>query len=215
MRLLFYIEDLVDQRETLRQQFEDAKVPFRDEWPFDDYQPLPTTVLDPIHLEPEEYNLYAITFKDIQLNFGESLSNPWIKDITYRDPVHTGLLLNRGTAKKLGFADGDIVLVESPYGHLYGRLATTEAMHHETLGVSNSLSRTKNESRSVLMAGGHYNDMLPYDMRNTDGATGQPETSCRVKLTKLDDWPDFLKQGSTVYDFVDSIKNAKGKGGQH
>ena len=215
MRLLFYIEDLVDQRETLRQQFEHAKVPFRDEWPFDDYQPLPTTVLDPIHLEPEEYNLYAITFKDIQLNFGESLSNPWIKDITYRDPVHTGLLLNRGTAKKLGFADGDIVLVESPYGRLYGRLTTTEAMHHETLGVSNSLSRTKNESRSVLMAGGHYNDMLPYDMRNTDGATGQPETSCRVKLTKLDDWPDFLKQGSTVYDYVDSIQNAKGKGGQH
>ena len=37
-----------------------------------------------------------------------------------------------------------------------------------------------------------FNDLLPYDMVNTDGATGQPETSCRVKLTKLDDWPDFL-----------------------
>lgn len=215
MRLLFYIEDLVVQRETLRKQFEEARVPFRDEWPFGDYQPLPTTVLDPIHLEPAEYNLYAITFKDIQMNFGESLSNPWIKDITYRDPVHTGLLLNRGTAQKLGFADGDIVLVESPYGRLYGRLATTEAMHHETLGVSNSLSRTKSENRAVLMAGGHYNDLLPYDMRNTDGATGQPETSCRVKLTKLDDWPDFLKHGHTVYDLVDSIKNARGKGGTH
>ena len=185
LRLLFYIEELVTEREKLRQQMEEADVPFRDEWPFEDYQPLPTNVIDPIHKEPAEYNLYAITFKDIQMNFGESLSNPWIKDITYRDPVHTGLLINRQTAESLGYADGDIVLLESPYGKLYGRLRTTEAMHHETIGVSNSLSRTKTENRSTLMAGGHYNDLLPYDMRNTDGATGQPETSCKVKLTKL------------------------------
>jgi anaerobic selenocysteine-containing dehydrogenase len=213
MRLLFYIEDLAVEREKLRNQMEEAQVPFRDEWPFEDYQPLPTTRLDPIHEEPEEYNLYAITFKDIQLNFGESLSNPWIKDIVYRDPVHTGLLMNRGTAEKMGFADGDIVLVESPYGKLYGRLKTSEGVHHETIGVSNSLSRTKTENRATLMAGGHYNDMLPYDMRNTDGATGQPETSCKVKLTKLDDWPDFLKQGGSVYQFVDELEHKKGKGG--
>ena len=49
----------------------------------------------------------------------------------------------------------------------------------------------------------------------TDGATGQPETSCSVKLTKLADWPDFLKQGSTVYDYVDEIDRAEGKGGSH
>ncbi|MDR2187745.1 MAG: molybdopterin-dependent oxidoreductase [Azonexus sp.] len=215
MRLLFYIEDLVHEREQLRQKMEEAQVPFRHEWQFDDYQPVPTPVLDPIHLEPAEYNLYAITFKDIQMNFGESLSNPWIKDITYRDPVHTGLLINVHTAKKLGMKNGDIVQVDSPYGRIYGRLATTEAMHHETLGVSNALSRTKSENRSVLMSGGHYNDLLPYDLRNTDGASGQPETSCRVKLTRLDDWPDFLKRGSTVYDYVDSIQNAKNKEGAH
>jgi hypothetical protein len=63
------------------------------------------------------------------------------------------------------------------------------------------------------MAGGHYNDMLPYDMRNTDGATGQPETSCKVKLTKLNDWPDFLKEGGSVYQYVDELENKKGKGG--
>ncbi|MDR2852152.1 MAG: molybdopterin-dependent oxidoreductase [Burkholderiaceae bacterium] len=209
MRLLFYIEDLVVQRETLRGQFERALVPFRHEWPFDDYQPLPLAVLDPIHNEAVEYNLYAITFKDIQMNFGETLSNPWIKDITYRDPVHTGLLINTDTAARLGFANGDIVRVDSPYGHIYGRLTTTEGIHHQTLGVSNALSRTRTENRAALMAGGHYNDMLPHDLKNTDGASGQPETSCRVKLTKLKDWPEFLKQGSTVYDYVDSIADGK------
>ena len=79
--------------------------------------------------------------------------------------------------------------------------------------VSNALSRTRNENRSTLMSGGHYNDLLPYDLRNTDGATRQPQTSCRVTLTKLHDWPDFLKSGSTVYDFVDAIRSPRGKGG--
>jgi anaerobic selenocysteine-containing dehydrogenase len=211
MRLNFYIEDLVTQRDQLQIKFKEHGVPdeIYEEWPFDDYQPLPTTVLDPIHLEPEEYDLYGITFKDIQMNFGESLSNPWIKDITYRDPVHSGLLLNTATAKKKGLKDGDIVLAESPHGKLYGRLKTTEGMHHETLGVSNALSRTKTESRSVLTAGGHFNDLLPYDMSNTDGATGQPETSCRIKLTRLDDWPDFLKEGLSVYNFVNELMSWK------
>lgn len=215
MRLQFYVEDIVVQREQLRAQFDAAQVPFRHEWPFEDYQPLPLTVLDPLHSEPPEYDLYAITFKDIQINFGENLGNPWIKDITYRDPVHTGLLLNAATAQRMGFADGDIVKVESPYGRLYGRLRTTEGIHHETLGVSNALSRTRSESRSTLMSGGHYNDLLPYDMKNTDGASGQPETTCKVKLTRLDDWPEFLKAGGTVYAVVDSIDNAEGKGGLH
>jgi hypothetical protein len=77
---------------------EEHDVPFRHEWGWDDYQPLPTKVLDPVHEEPPEYDLYGIFYKDIQMNFGESLSNPWIKDIVYRDPVHIALILNPKTA---------------------------------------------------------------------------------------------------------------------
>jgi anaerobic selenocysteine-containing dehydrogenase len=215
MRLHFYIEEYISERDKLKQQMEDAKVPFRDEWEWDDYQPLPTNVQDPVHLEPAEYDMYAITFKDIQLNFGESLSNPWIKDIVYRDPVHTGLLLNTQTAEEKGLEKGSIVKVESPYGHLYGRINLTQGMQPETIGVSNALSRMKSQDSGVLPAGGHYNDMLPYDLKSTDAASGQPETVCKVKITKLDDWPDFLKDGRTVYDLAEELENARGKGGHH
>lgn len=214
-RLHFYIEDYLVERDKLKQQMEEANVPFRHEWEWDDYQPLPSSTLDPVHEEPPEYDLYAITFKDIQLNFGESLSNPWIKDIVYRDPVHTGLLLNPKTAAAQGLEKGSIVKVESPYGRLYGRISVSEGMHPETLGVSNALSRMKSKAAGVLPAGGHYNDMLPYDLKNTDAASAQPETVCKVKLTRLDDWPDFLKQGRTVYDLVEDYETAKGKGGHH
>jgi anaerobic selenocysteine-containing dehydrogenase len=214
MRLHFYIEDMVKHRDELKSKMDEHNVIFRDDWDWDDYQPLPTTVLDPVHDEPPEYDLYGIFYKDIQLNFGESLSNPWIKDIVYRDPVHIALLLNPKTAQAQGLAQGDIVKVESPYGHLYGRIGTTEGMHPDTLGVSNSLSRADTRHAGVPHAGGHFNDLLPYDLRNTDAVTGQPETVCKIKLTKLDDWPEILKQGGTVYDIVDEVQQP-GKAGTH
>jgi anaerobic selenocysteine-containing dehydrogenase len=214
MRLHFYIEDMITIPRDLKARMVEADVPFRDEWNWDDYQPLPTAVLDPLHNEPPEYNLYGIFFKDIQINFGESLSNPWIKDIVYRDPVHIALILNPKTAQSEGLVSGDIVKVESPHGRIYGRVGTSEGMHPDTLGVSNSLSRIKTRHEGIPHAGGHFNDLLPYDLGNTDAVTGQPETVCRIKLTRLDDWPEPLKQGKLVYDLVDELQQP-GKVGSH
>ena len=214
MRLHFYIEMMVTERDKLKALMEEHDVPFRHEWGWDDYQPLPTTVLDPVHEEPPEYGLYAIFYKDIQMNFGESLSIPWIKDIVYRDPVHIAMILNPKTAAAEGLQDRDIVRVDSPYGFLYGRIGTSEGMHPDTLGVSNSLSRTRTSHKGVPHAGGHFNDLLPYDLGNTDAVTGQPETVCKIKITKLDDWPEGLRQGKSVYDLVDELQRP-GKAGVH
>ena len=214
MRLHFYIEMMVTERDKLKALMEEHDVPFRHEWGWDDYQPLPTAVLDPVHEEPPEYGLYAIFYKDIQMNFGESLSIPWIKDIVYRDPVHIAMILNPKTAAAQGLQEKDIVRVDSPYGFLYGRIGTSEGMQPDTLGVSNSLSRTKVRHEGVPHAGGHFNDLLPYDLGNTDAVTGQPETVCKIKITKLDDWPEGLKQGKSVYDLVDELERP-GKAGVH
>jgi len=214
MRLHFYIEMMVTERDKLKALMEEHDVPFRHEWGWEDYQPLPTAVLDPVHEEPPEYGLYAIFYKDIQMNFGESLSIPWIKDIVYRDPVHIAMILNPKTAAAEGLQDRDIVRVDSPYGFLYGRIGTSEGMQPDTLGVSNALSRTRTSHKGVPHAGGHFNDLLPYDLGNTDAVTGQPETVCKIKITKLDDWPEGLKQGKSVYDLVDELQQP-GKAGVH
>ena len=214
MRLHFYIEDMVSVRDDLMRKMEAAQVPFRHEWAWEDYQPLPTARLDPVHGEPPEYDLYGMFFKDIQINFGESLSNPWIQDIVYRDPVHIALMLNPKTAEKQGLKALDIVRVESPYGMIFGRIGISEGWHPDTLGVSNALSRAKTQSKGIKHAGGHFNDLLPYDLKNTDGVTGQPETVCKVKITKLQDWPAHLKNGGSVYDLVDEIAKP-GKGRKH
>ena len=91
---------------------------------------------------------------------------------------------------------------------------STLGWHLDTLGVSNSLSRAKGKIGGVKHAGGHFNDLLPYDLKNTDGVTGQPETVCKVKITRLPDWPEHLKNGGSVYDLVDEIARP-GKGRKH
>ena len=168
---------------------EAANVPYRDEWEWGDYAALPTGVLDPVHLEPKEFDLYAITFKDIQLNFGESLTNPWINDIVWKDPVHTAFLMNAKVGRERGLKDGDLLMVESPYGSVYGKLALSEEIHPDTVAVSNALTRIATQHTSVRHGGGNFNDLLPSNLRHTDACSGQPETVAKVRIRKLDRIP--------------------------
>jgi anaerobic selenocysteine-containing dehydrogenase len=189
LRLRFYVEDIVRARDGLKRKMEEAKVPIRHEWEWDCYQPLPRPFLEPVHTEPPEFDLYAITFKEIHLNFGETLGNPWIDDIVFRDPVHAALLVNANTAAAKGLSEGDLVSLESPYGKIFGRIALSQGVHHETVAVSNSLSRVGGQNKSVRLGGGHFNELLPSDLRNTDACSSQLETVARVKITKVEALP--------------------------
>jgi len=192
LRLRFYIEDLVRMRDELKKKMDEANVPLRHEWGWECYQPLPRPFIDPVHREPPEFDLYAITFKEIQLNFGETVGNPWIDDIVFRDPVHTTFLMNAKTGASKGLADGDIVELESPYGKIFGRVSLSQGVHPETVCVSNSLSRMAGQHRSVRHGGGNFNELLPADLRNTDACSSQLESVARVKITRLERLPAQL-----------------------
>ena len=196
LRLRFYIEDFLRMRDDLKRKMEAAKVPIRHEWEWDCYQPLPLPVLDPVLREPPEYDLYAISFKEIQINFGETLGNPWIDDIAYGDPVHATILMNARTGAARGLKSGDMVQLDSPYGHIFGRISLSQGVHPETVAVSNSLTRIANQHKGVRPGGGNFNELLPADLRNTDACSSQLESVARVKLTKLALRPEDLPPGS-------------------
>ena len=196
LRLRFYIEDIVRTRDDLKRKMEEARVPIRHEWDWECYQPLPLPLLDPVHKEPPEFDLYAITFKEIQINFGETLGNPWIDDIVYRDPVHATLLMNAKTGAARGLRSGDFVELISPYGRIYGRLALTQAVHPETIAVSNSLSRMASQQSGVRQGGGHFNELLPANLENTDACSSQLESVARVRITKVSIRPEDLPSNS-------------------
>ncbi len=185
MRIHFYLEIVVEERDKLRKNMEEANVPFLNEWEWDDYQPLPLPVLDPVHKEPEEYDLYAISFKDVQLNFTENLSIPWIADIVHRDPVHMGVLLNPKTAAGRNIEDGDIIEITSPYGSVKGIAKVMEGVHTDCVAISNAVTRWTEDHPIVKAGGGNYNRLLPADLKNTDGCSGQMECTAKVKISKF------------------------------
>jgi anaerobic selenocysteine-containing dehydrogenase len=194
MRLHFYLDYILEQRDHLKQKMKDAKVPFINEWWWEDYQALPDSRLDPVHEEPAEYDMYAITFKDVQINFSENLSIPWISDIVYKDPVHMGILINPKAAEQRGIQDGDVMQITSAYGKIIGLAKVTEGVHPETVAVSNALSRWVDYHAVIKPGGGNFNRLLPADLRNTDACSGQMETVAKVKVTKLRSRPEDADQ---------------------
>jgi anaerobic selenocysteine-containing dehydrogenase len=200
LRLRFYIEDIVRARDELKRRMEEADVPIRHEWDWECYQPLPLPLVDPVHQEAKEYDLYAITFKELQLNFGETVGNPWLDDIVFRDPVHATLLLNARTGAQRGLKNGDLVQVESPYGSIFGQVSLSQGVHPETVAISNSLSRMASQHRGVRSGGGHFNELLPANLKNTDACSSQLESVARVKVTKLAMLPGDLPADSAFAD---------------
>lgn len=196
LRLRFYIEDLLHMRADLKRKMEDAKVPIRHEWDWECYQPLPLPLIDPVLKEPAEFNLYAITFKEIHLNFAEIVGTPWIDDIVFRDPVHTTFLMNAHTGAEHGIADNDIVELASPYGRIFGRVALSQGVHHETVAISNALTRMASQNSRVKHGGGNFNELLPSDLRNTDACSSQLEPVARVKIRKLSALPQDVPANS-------------------
>ncbi len=185
LRLNFYIELIVQERDKLKEKMEEAKVPFRHEWDWDDYQPLPVPDLDPVHFEPPEYDLYAFCYKDVQMNFSENLTIPWIADIVYRDPVHQGILINPKTAAERNIENGDLIQVESQYGYLKGLAKVTEGVHHESIGISNAITKWMDYHAVVKPGGGNFNRILPADLKNTDANSAQMECTAKVKVKKI------------------------------
>jgi anaerobic selenocysteine-containing dehydrogenase len=183
MRRPFYCEYYLQVKKELDEKVKEANLPF--EWDTWEYRAIPDGSLSPVHSEPPEYDLYAITFKEHFLNFTENLSIPWIREIVDRDPHHVGLLLNPKTAKEKGLEEGDYIEVRSQFGHLTGWLILTEGIHPESVGVSNATNRTVSHSPVTRLGGGQFNTLLSASFEYTDLVSGAMESVARVKVTKL------------------------------
>ena len=197
-RIHFYLEMIVQERDKLRKKMEEANVPFIDEWQWHDYHPLPVVDLDPVHTEDTAYDLYAISFKDVQLNFTENLSIPWISDIVYNDPVHMGVLINPQTAAARNIEDGDVITVTSSYGSIKGIAKITQGVHVDCLAVSNALTRWTGYHSVVKPGGGNFNRLLPADLKNTDACSGQMECTAKVKAVVFRKKPASTKEAETL-----------------
>ena len=180
LRLPFYFEFIKKTGAELREKME-ANGLF--DWPLDNYRPLPFWKESQVIEDGKRgYDFYAITFKEALHTFADTVAMPWLSEVSEKDEVHGGILINRMTAERLGITTGQRIRLSSPAGSVEGDTQVVEGIHPQVLGVSNAITREYVHHPGVKARGTHFNRLLSGSMKYTDNATGGLESTARVRL---------------------------------
>ncbi len=183
LRIPFYFEFIKRTGDEVRQNLKQAGIT---DWPLDNYEPLPywknSQVIDD---GKRGFDYYAITFKESLHTFADTVVMPWLSEVSEKDAIHGGILINSATAHKLGLSTGDRIRLTSPAGSIEGTAQVIEGIHPQVFGVSNVITRSTVRNPRLKQKGSHFNRLLTGSMKYTDSATGGLESTARVRVEKL------------------------------
>jgi phenylacetyl-CoA:acceptor oxidoreductase len=103
----------------------------------DEYQPLPPwkdfpaiwrATASTAGRTQAEFPFWLLTSRSMQYSWGSNVSLPILADVARNVRGHFGVMLNRGAARGLGIAEGDLVEIESPTGRTQGRAILREGV---------------------------------------------------------------------------------------
>jgi phenylacetyl-CoA:acceptor oxidoreductase len=83
--------------------------------------------------DPRDFPLWALTSRSMQYAWGANVGLPLIREVAQNVSGHDGVIINRATAKKLGIADGDAIVLESASGITRGRATLREGIRPDTV----------------------------------------------------------------------------------
>ncbi len=83
--------------------------------------------------DPAEFPLWALTARSMQYAWGANVGLPLIREVAQNVAGHDGVIINRATAKRLGIADGDPIVLESASGTTRGRATLREGIRPDTV----------------------------------------------------------------------------------
>jgi thiosulfate reductase/polysulfide reductase chain A len=99
----------------------------------------PLPVYQPRDWQPSgDYPLYLVNWKEASHTHTRTQNNPWLLEIKPDNP----LVIHPDTAARLGIADGEQVVVESPHGSVHARVKTTRRMHPEVVGLQHGFGHS-------------------------------------------------------------------------
>ena len=94
------------------------------------FDPLPSWTESPIQ-PTSDYPLYFVSFDEATNSETKSAWNPWLSEV-----MDNGLWINSDTANSLGIKNGDMVVVESPYGKISVKASLTEKIRVDTIAFA-------------------------------------------------------------------------------
>ena len=163
----FYFEHLKAIGDRLKSDLDSAGIPFPGiddpEHIYEMYRPIPHWVDNSETHAPEEYDLWAFNWKTVFYSNDQSnmTGNPWLVELYKDDPTDGTICLNTETARRKGLGEGDLVVVESRYGKVEGRVHAAEIFHPDSLGISGCYGLGTIQMNPASCRGPHYNALLP------------------------------------------------------
>lgn len=137
--------------------------------------------------EPAEFDLYAHNARvpSFLYRMGASDQDPIRRDFSQKmDPDFNGILINSATAKAKGIAEGDRVVVESPYGKTEGWARLSERVRPDAVSVSGGVGRHANVMGGDQVNDTNWNNLMSAEMGHRDPLGGGIFMTVRVKVYK-------------------------------
>jgi anaerobic selenocysteine-containing dehydrogenase len=155
------------------------------EWDFTPYSPVPIWIPCEAHAEDMEYDLLSTNCKIPTHQFSVTCENMWIDEMAVDNPYSYNIMVHSSVADKKGLETGDLVTVESKYGHFTGRLKVTELIHPECVGTCGTFGHWAKGMPIARNKGVLHNGLLPPPrLDRIDTLSGQVDHCVRVKIYK-------------------------------
>lgn len=141
-----YQERLKRVGEELKRRLHERGIHWWDKQ-LEEYEALPTCydftkIWDEVYGD-DKYNMWLITSRSFQHSWGSNTGIPLMYEVARNVLGFKGISINRRTAEKLGIKDGDIVVVESPFGKMRGRAVVREGVRPDTVVVIGQFGQWK------------------------------------------------------------------------
>jgi len=132
--------------------------------------------------DPAEFPFWALTARSMQYAWGANVGLPLIHEVAQNVAGHDGIIINRTTARRLGIANGDPVVLASASGETRGRATLREGIRPDTVLLVGQFDHWATPYAKDLGLGS-LNSVTPLALSLTD-ATGSGADLIRVSLRK-------------------------------
>jgi phenylacetyl-CoA:acceptor oxidoreductase len=128
----------------------------------------------------EAFPFWLLTSRSMQYSWGSNVSLPILADVARHVKGHFGVMLNRGAARRLGIAEGDLIEVESPTGKTRGYAILREGVRPDVAVILQQFGHWATPfARDLEMP--NLNQVAAMDLTLTD-ATGSGADLVPVRI---------------------------------
>jgi molybdopterin-containing oxidoreductase family molybdopterin binding subunit len=162
------------------------------DWDTSDYTALPDWRPCPAFEQPPApadggapFDLFVVNFKIPFQSLSHTTQNPWLTDMSIRNPYAFKVLVNTETARRAGVVDGAQVRVESEAGSVVGVAKVTECIHPEVVGIGGVFGSWARGKPIARGRGVHFNTLLPLTTDRIDRVSSGVDSCIRVRIAPV------------------------------